>query len=117
MASEFSRGAKIHPKRSLCWEIKYTFKIRITELYFEAIETNRDPKNSQILHLNVTYFCDKLYLLPNLFFQNTIHFRFCIKLEPHAVMDCLFFCFDIKKSIKFFTRKKQNQLKENVQHD
>ena len=44
MASDFSRSPKIHPKRSLCGEIKYTFKVRITELYFEAIETNRDPE-------------------------------------------------------------------------
>ena len=44
MASEFSRGPKIHTKRSLCGEFKYTFKVRITELYLKAIETNRDPE-------------------------------------------------------------------------
>ena len=44
MASEFSRGPKIHSKKSLCGEIKYTFKVRIAELYFEAIESNRDTK-------------------------------------------------------------------------
>ena len=48
MASEFSRGPKIHPKRSLCGEIKYTFKVRITELYFEASETNRDPSKFEL---------------------------------------------------------------------
>ena len=92
MANEFSPGPKIHLKRSLCGEIKYTFKVRIIELYFEAIESNRDPeKNSQILSLNVAYFRDKLHLLPNLFVQNTIPFWFTIQPEPHAVIDCLFF--------------------------
>ena len=33
---------KIRLKRSLCRELKHTFKARITELNFEAIETNRD---------------------------------------------------------------------------
>ena len=44
MASEFSRGPKIHPKRTLCGEFKYTFKASITELYFQAIETDGDPE-------------------------------------------------------------------------
>ena len=43
MASEFSRGPKVHPKRNLCGEIKYTFKVRITELFFEAMETSGEP--------------------------------------------------------------------------
>ena len=42
MANELSGGPKIYPRRNLCGEIKYTFKV--TELYFEAIETNRDPE-------------------------------------------------------------------------
>ena len=43
MASDFSRSPKINPKRSLCGEIKYTFKVKITELYFEAIENQWRP--------------------------------------------------------------------------
>ena len=91
MACEFSGGPKIYPKRSFCGEIKHTFKVRPTELYFEAIESNGDPENSQMLSLNVAYFRDKLYLLPNLFFQSAISFWFSIQPEPHAVIDCLFF--------------------------
>ena len=92
MASEFSRGPKIHSKKSLCGEIKYTFKVRIAELYFEAIESHRDTeKTLKFLSFNVAFVRDKLYLLPNLFFQNTIPFWFSIQPEPHAVIDCLFF--------------------------
>ena len=44
MTRELSCGPKIQTKRSLCGEIKYTVKVIITELYFEAMETNRDPE-------------------------------------------------------------------------
>ena len=92
MASDFNRGPKIHSKTSLCGEIKYTFKVRIAELYFEAIETNRyAEKTLKFLSLNVAYVRDKLYLLPKLFFQNTIPFWFSIQPEPHGVIDCLIF--------------------------
>ena len=46
--------------------LNYSLKIS------KQIET---PKNSQTLNLNVAYFRDKLYLLSNLFFQNTIPFK------------------------------------------
>ena len=48
-------------------------------------------KNSHILSLNVAYFRDKLYLLPNLFYQNTISFWFSIQPELHAAIDLLIF--------------------------
>ena len=44
MTKELSCGPKIQTKRSLCGGIKYTVKVKITELYFEAMETNRDPE-------------------------------------------------------------------------
>ena len=67
MTRELSAGPKVHTKRSLVGEIKYTFKVIITELYFDAMETNREPEKLLILSLNMAYFRDKLYLLPNLF--------------------------------------------------
>ena len=45
---------------------------------------------SQIRYIN-SVVRNKLYLLPNLFFQNTILFWFSIQPGPHAVIDCLFF--------------------------
>ena len=38
---------------------------------------------------------NKLYLLPNLFIQNTIPFLFSIQPEPRAVIDCQFLLIDI----------------------
>ena len=66
-------------------EIKYTFKSESLNYSLKLTKPIENPKNSQILSLNVAYFRDKLYLLPNLFFQNTIPFWFSIQPEPHAV--------------------------------
>ena len=75
------------------------------------------PKNSQIFSLNAAYFCDKLYLLPNLFFKNIIPFWFSIQPEPHAVIDCLFFPCVLDSFLKtepwswdFWQNKQSNEL-------
>ena len=72
MDSEFSRARKIHPKRSLCGEMKYTFKVRITELYFEAIEISCDPEK---LSNDSELECGSFLLY---FFQNTFGFLFSL---------------------------------------
>ena len=83
---------KIRPKRSLCGEIKRTFKARITELYFEAIETNRDlEKILKFWALTWPIFVINSICYPTYFFQNTIPFCFSIQPEPDAVIDCKLF--------------------------
>ena len=42
MTKELSGGPKIQTKRF--GEMKYTFRVIITVLYFEAMETNRNPE-------------------------------------------------------------------------
>ena len=48
-------GRKYIQKGVLYGEIKYTFKVRITELDFEASETNRDPEKLSNLELECGY--------------------------------------------------------------
>ena len=78
-------------QKEFVWGIQIHYQSQNYWIILQSYRNQSRPRKTQILSLNVAYFRDKLHLLRNLFFQNTIPFWFSVQPEPHAVIDCLFF--------------------------